>query len=682
MKGTIQKLLSVTFALLLTFSVFNIVPVSANTVDSESDISDYPTPSSIQIDGKEYYQLSDVDDLYWFADFVNSGNTEANALLTEDIVINDGTFDKSGNFVPKIYGLNIRTWTPISNENTFNGTFDAQNHTISGIVYDELSSDKQGGLFGYAGENSVIKNVTIDNSSIVADGAICNKSNGVISNCINNATLKSVSENFKYCGGICGYAVFGKIIDCVNNGKIQGLYNVGGICGSGNDEIITNCKNTGLIIGNNNVGGIYGGNYSGDFDLQTSIINCYNTGTLQGTINIGGICGKTFATIFNCYNIGKTSSNSYAGGICGYLCSGFINFNPVEGKIDNCYTITYSTDDSQSDSEKNSQAFHNGEVAYLLGQGELTINDITYNGDVWGQDLNDPESYPQLHENPVIISDIDGSYINLHTKDTPVTENEIPPTCTEDGSYETVVYCSDCGAEMSRKKVTVPAIGHNYKPISTVAPNCLNDGYTIYKCENCGDTYNSDFVEKLPHNFVNGVCSQCGHFIESKHNYDNNTDESWTISYPYADSISLVFSELTETEADTDFICLYDYEEKEIGRFSGTKLAGQTINITGDTVTIKFTTNSENTYYGFALTEIIPYYDIILGDVNGDGKITINDATLLQKYLNDSIELNNAQLKAADVNQNGKITVQDVTEIQKYIAGIIFDVAKNNAASN
>ena len=102
MKRTIQKLISVTFALLLTFSVFNIVPVSANTVDSESDISDYPTPSSIEIDGKEYYQLSVADDLYWFADFVNSGNTEANALLTDDIVINDGTFDKRLPLVTKI----------------------------------------------------------------------------------------------------------------------------------------------------------------------------------------------------------------------------------------------------------------------------------------------------------------------------------------------------------------------------------------------------------------------------------------------------------------------------------------------------------------------------------------------------------------------------------------------------
>lgn len=680
MKRTIQKLLSVTFALFLTFSVFNIVPVSANTVNSESDISDYPVPSSIEIDGKEYYQLSDVDDLYWFADYVNSGNTEANALLTDDIVINDGTFDKDGNFVPKIYGPNIRTWTPISNENTFNGTFDGQNHTISGIVYDESSSDKQGGLFGHAGENSVIKNVTIDNSSIVADGAVCNKSNGVISNCINNATLKSVSENSKYCGGICGYAVFGKIIDCVNNGKIQGLYNVGGICGSGNNEIIINCYNTGSVTGSENIGGIYGGYSLGFFDNTVLIANCYNTGSIYGNVNIGGICGKTFATILNCYNIGSVSSyqsSSYIGGIFGELCNGSINSKNIRGTARNCFSninpigVVCSASISNV-SQKDSQAFHSSEVAYLLGQGELTINDITYNGDVWGQDLNDPESYPQLHENPVIISDIDGSYINLHTKDVPVTENEISPTCTEDGSYETVVYCSDCGAEMSRKKVTVPAIGHNYKSISTVAPNCLNDGYTIYKCENCRDTYSSDFVEKLPHDFVNGVCSQCGHFIESKHNYDNNTDESWTVSYPYADSISLAFSELTETEADTDFICLYDYEEKEIGRFSGTELAGQTINIAGDTVTIKFTTDSENTYYGFALTEITPYYDIILGDVNSDGKIAINDATLLQKYLTDSVELNNAQLKAADVNKNGKITVQDVTEIQKYIAGIIF----------
>lgn len=57
-----------------------------------------------------------------------------------------------------------------------------------------------------------------------------------------------------------------------------------------------------------------------------------------------------------------------------------------------------------------------------------------------------------------------------HTPAEPVKENEVAATCTTDGSYEEVVYCSVCGEELSRVKVVVPAA----------------------------------------HNFVDGVCTECG----------------------------------------------------------------------------------------------------------------------------------------------------------------------------
>ena len=48
----------------------------------------------------------------------------------------------------------------------------------------------------------------------------------------------------------------------------------------------------------------------------------------------------------------------------------------------------------------------------------------------------------------------------LHGTTTTVTENNNAATCTADGSYESVVYCSSCGKEMSRTTVSVPATGH------------------------------------------------------------------------------------------------------------------------------------------------------------------------------------------------------------------------------
>lgn len=62
---------------------------------------------------------------------------------------------------------------------------------------------------------------------------------------------------------------------------------------------------------------------------------------------------------------------------------------------------------------------------------------------------------------------------------------------------------------------------------------------------------------------------------------------------------------------------------------------------------------------------------VLLGDVNGDGKITITDATTVQKHLAKLTELTDEQLTNADTNNDGKITITDATRIQKYLAKLI-----------
>ncbi|MGN0491319.1 dockerin type I repeat-containing protein [Ruminococcus sp.] len=63
--------------------------------------------------------------------------------------------------------------------------------------------------------------------------------------------------------------------------------------------------------------------------------------------------------------------------------------------------------------------------------------------------------------------------------------------------------------------------------------------------------------------------------------------------------------------------------------------------------------------------------DYMLGDVNNDGKISVLDATEIQKYIAGLVTFSSAQLSAGDVNGDGIITVADATQIQKYIAGLI-----------
>lgn len=64
----------------------------------------------------------------------------------------------------------------------------------------------------------------------------------------------------------------------------------------------------------------------------------------------------------------------------------------------------------------------------------------------------------------------------------------------------------------------------------------------------------------------------------------------------------------------------------------------------------------------------------LLGDVNGDGNITIADATQIQKHLANILQLDEAHLEAADTNGDGRVSVADATQIQKYLANIISEL--------
>ena len=68
--------------------------------------------------------------------------------------------------------------------------------------------------------------------------------------------------------------------------------------------------------------------------------------------------------------------------------------------------------------------------------------------------------------------------------------------------------------------------------------------------------------------------------------------------------------------------------------------------------------------------------DIIIGDVDNDGDVDINDATKLQtvlaEYSNTGVDLNNnLTFKRCDTNKDNKVDVRDVTEIQRYVAKVI-----------
>ncbi len=63
-----------------------------------------------------------------------------------------------------------------------------------------------------------------------------------------------------------------------------------------------------------------------------------------------------------------------------------------------------------------------------------------------------------------------------------------------------------------------------------------------------------------------------------------------------------------------------------------------------------------------------PDGNYMIGDADGDGKVAVTDATLIQRYCAHLVSDADIRFAAADVDKDGKLTVVDTTYIQRYLA--------------
>lgn len=97
------------------------------------------------------------------------------------------------------------------------------------------------------------------------------------------------------------------------------------------------------------------------------------------------------------------------------------------------------------------------------------------------------------------------------------------PTCTEIGwdAYET---CSRCDHTTYAE---LPALNHDYQAV-TVEPTCETDGYTVFTCSRCKDSYTADPTDQLGHKFgawsPNGTGSQSAGCLRDGCAHTGSTD--------------------------------------------------------------------------------------------------------------------------------------------------------------
>ena len=287
-----KRILSLLLALVMLLGMLPTVALAAD--DGWDGTTTTPvTP----VDG--VYQISTAAELAWFRDEVNSGKSTLNATLTADI------------------DLNNQEWTPIGQGYSaqFTGTFDGNQHTISGLKIDK-TTDNAMGLFGSISSSAMIKNlivkgsvsVTVASSAYmpVCVGSVVGQSNG-------NTTLIQVASYVN--------------VTCTNENSSAAAA-VGGLIGNGYSTTIQSCANYGALTvegkGDANVGGLSGMSPWGG---KVTILNSLNAGTVTGP-NAGGlisIAGKDYSgngsTITDSATLGEavgknesgTFTNCYAG---------------------------------------------------------------------------------------------------------------------------------------------------------------------------------------------------------------------------------------------------------------------------------------------------------------------------------------------------------------------------------
>jgi hypothetical protein len=336
----LRRALSVIFAVLLVSAfVYSAIDIQKAKAFSGGDgSSEFP------------YQIASWQDL----DNVRN-DLSAHYILVGDLDTSDTGYDTyAGSAAHSGAG-----WVPIGDNNTkFTGSFDGNDHTVSGLVVARFGTSYVG-LFGYLSSTASVQDVTIKNPSFSGNanvGGLSGYSDGAVSGVhIVNPSVSSVAENAggiagkangnitlssvdggsvasgtAWGGGITGWQAGGTISRSWTNTAVSGLNDVGGIVGYGQNAYINDCYAAGNVSSPSNSENSFGG-LAG---VGGTITNSYATGdvTIAGSgENSGGLFGEGGATIRNDFAVGTVTSTFPFGGFVGYNSATITNSYSVFG---------------------------------------------------------------------------------------------------------------------------------------------------------------------------------------------------------------------------------------------------------------------------------------------------------------------------------------------------------------
>lgn len=257
------------------------------------------------------YQVGTLENLYWISasDAVVPAPSQASRwavhyIQTDNIDASETSGWNSG-----------AGWSPIGNFSLkFNGTYNGQNFTISGLYISRPAQDYLG-LFGYKTIGSTISNLNLTGINIsgksYVGGLTGYQYNGSVTNCF---TSGSVTGTVECTGGLIGTTYYGSVISCGSSANVSGVKFAGGLIGYSYAASTSGSFATGSVTGTMNTGGLIG-------YLWGSVTNCYATGNVTGGSNVGGLLGGGYDnhTATACYSTGDVRGNTEVGGFTAFV---------------------------------------------------------------------------------------------------------------------------------------------------------------------------------------------------------------------------------------------------------------------------------------------------------------------------------------------------------------------------
>ena len=254
-----------------------------------------------------------------------------------------------------------------------------------------------------------------------------------------------------------------------------------------------------------------------------------------------------------------------------------------------------------------------------------------------------------------------------HTPGTPVRENVVGASCTAPGSYDEVVYCTveACKKELSRVTKPIEMIPHDLKKVEKVPATVDATGTKEHwVCKVCGKLFvdAEGKVEVKPEDLVIPKPQVPDILVPTVKDSDALNAAKVVDKFIYMD----VTSEEGITQEDLLKAIAFQATNNGVITY---KFSDEAIDLvqTGETLTIT-ATNEDG-------TDVETYTFIVLGDVDSDGQIQPNDATIILKNcvgnVGDTIDFETAEYAklAAMLNSTEGVDPGDATIVLKKTVG-------------